>query len=125
MKKIRIIDSSTIIMDSIKCSGIFFIDSEENNIKIKHLKYRKSEVKLLFDEDRVFVFKYSKIHSVLSKELYEQAKKIISVWYDRIEEVWATDKKDNPIIFISRPMGIIVAPRISSEDTDFIKEKKK
>jgi len=114
MKEIKNLDMQ--IRDKTNCSCLFFIDENEYEFKLKNKIYKKENVKLLFDEEKVYIFKEDKKHTILTKELYEEAKKIIETWYWKIEEIWMTEEKNNPIVFVTKPMAIMIASRVDSED---------
>lgn len=100
------------IMDAPNCSCLFRLDEESKSVRIGKIVYKKRDVKILSDEEgKVYIYLNGEVHSRLSQDLYEQAKKLINVWFAGIEEVWITEEKNHPIIFVNKPMAIIIAPR--------------
>lgn len=108
------LNTKNIITDRCEVMGIFKLDEEEDKLKLKDLTYKKSSVKILSDEfgENVYIMKNNKVISILSKELFETARKIIYEWIGEIQEVWITKKKNQPVIFVNKPLAIIIAPRI-------------
>ncbi len=111
------IKSEDFIYDGVHCSGIFRINEDTEEILFGEEVYKLEKIKILREEngDRIFIYKGDEKWITLSKELYDSAQKVFDIWYDKAIEFMIAKKKDCPFILVSKPLAIVIAPRIESE----------
>ena len=106
-----------LITDPVNVSGIMKIEGFWDGVDIAGIIYRKKKV-IVHDEigsDRIH-FQFEGKKTMTTREYFEKAREILKIWGSDDFEVMVSDKKDEPIILVSGNMGVILAPRVESED---------
>lgn len=111
------------ITDRLNIIAIFKIKEDTDVINLNGVrddnfkKIKKPDYKILREEDseRTFIYVKGEFKSEISTELFEKTKKVINEWFGNIEEIYVNENENYPIIFVNKPMAIIIAPRIEND----------
>ena len=79
-----------------------------------------SDLQLMMDlkkEGVIRIMKNGEPWAVISKEYYDKAKKIISIWKGELE-LHVQKERDQPVLIRGEDLGFVLAPRIEGFDDD-------
>lgn len=97
-----------------------FKDDDKEPFYFCGFKFERDNSKIrvyldLKNKERILIFKEKELWAIISEDYYNLAKKIIEEWKSS-PEVFIQDSKDQPVLIASDDFGIVIAPRVETED---------